>query len=87
MKNSILPSSPCTPADTAPAVTTLRSVSRPDTLTAQRVEVGIMLNAMLDRATASDYLLRHAVHPGVIARVLSAAGPRRGSHDANGVRT
>lgn len=65
----------------------LRSIGRPDTLTAQRVEVGIVLHAMLGEAAASDYFAKHNIAPGVALRVLSAAGRRRGTHDASGVRT
>jgi hypothetical protein len=63
----------------------LRSIGRPDTLTAQHVEVAIILNAMLGRSAANDYLVRHEVAAQVIERVLSPGGRRRGKHDANGI--
>ena len=65
----------------------LRTIGRPDSLTAQRIEVGIVLNAMLGIAAATDYLSKHAVDACLIQRVLSTTGRRRGSHDASGVRT
>ena len=64
-----------------------RTIGRPDTLTAQRVEVGIVLNAMLGISAATEYLDKHAVDVDVMLRVLSPTGRRRGTHDANGVRT
>ena len=65
----------------------LRSIGRPDSLTAQRVEVGLVLHAMLGAAAANDYFAKHKVAPGVVLRVLSPSGRRRGNHDANGIRT
>lgn len=65
----------------------LRTIGRPDTLTAQRVEVGMVLYAMLGPSAAAEYLTKHAVDPGVMERVLSGNGRRRGTHDASGVRT
>ena len=65
----------------------LRTIGRPDTLTAQRVEVGIVLNAMLGLSAATDYLSKHAVDGCVMQRVLSPTGRRRGNHDASGIRT
>jgi hypothetical protein len=82
MRNSTLPVS----NDPAPAPKPLRSIGRPDTLTAQRVEVGIVLNAMLGPAAATDYLSKHAVNASVMQRVLDPAGRRRGTHDASGIR-
>ncbi len=64
----------------------LRSISRPDTLTAQRVEVGLVLHAMLGIDAATEYLSKHDVDINVMVRVLSPGGPRRGSHDEYGVR-
>jgi hypothetical protein len=90
MSNSIVPSSTSSPAQAACAVTTqlpLRSIGRPDALTAQRVEVGIVLHAMLGRAAALEYFAKHNVDEAVVQRVLDPAGRRRGSHDANGIRT
>lgn len=65
----------------------LRTIGRPDTLTAQRVEVGMVLCAMLGKSAAAEYLAKHEVDPGVMERVLSGNGRRRGTHDASGVRT
>ena len=65
----------------------LRTIGRPDTLTAQRVEVGIVLHAMLGESAAAEYLNKHAVNACVIERVLKGQGRRRGTHDASGVRT
>ena len=65
----------------------LRTIGRPDTLTAQRVEVGIVLNAMLGMSAATDYLSKHDINACVMQRVLSPTGRRRGTHDASGVRT
>ena len=64
----------------------LRSIGRPDALTSQHVEVGIVLNAMLGFSAANDYLVRHEIDSAVITRVLSTGGQRRGEHDANGIR-
>lgn len=65
----------------------LRTIGRPDTLTAQRVEVAIVLHAMLGMSAATDYLIKHAVDSHVMQRVLNCTARRRGSHDVNGVRT
>lgn len=65
----------------------LRTIGRPDTLTSQRVEVAIVLHAMLGMSAATDYLIKHAVDSGVMQRVLDGAARRRGSHDVNGVLT
>jgi hypothetical protein len=76
-----------TPAEPMrPACQPLRCIGRPDSLTAQRVEVGIVLNAMLGLAAATEYLTKHAVDAQVMLRVLSPLGRRRGNHDASGVR-
>ena len=64
-----------------------RSIGRPDTLTAQRVEVGLVLHAMLGVSAATDYFSKHDVCQQIATRVLSPKGPRRGTHDANGIRT
>lgn len=64
----------------------VRTIGRPDSLTAQRVEVGIVLHAMLGLAAATEYFAKHEVDPGVARRVLDPLGRRRGSHDANGIR-
>jgi hypothetical protein len=65
----------------------LRTIGRPDSLTAQRIEVALVLNAMLGAAAATDYLGKHGVDQQVVLRVLGANGRRRGSHDASGIRT
>ena len=84
----LVPATPLAPPCPArDASLPLRTIGRPDTLTAQRVEVAIVLNAMLGRPAALDYLGKHAVDDDVILRVLSPAGRRRGSHDASGIRT
>jgi hypothetical protein len=70
-----------------PAGRLVRVLGRPDTLTAQRVEVGMVLHAMLGMAAAVDYFGKHGVNDAVVQRVLSNQGRRRGTHDANGVRT
>ncbi|MES2318877.1 MAG: hypothetical protein V4631_15460 [Pseudomonadota bacterium] len=65
----------------------VRSIGRPDTLTAQRIEVGLVLYAMLGEAAANDYFAKHNIDSSIAQRVLNPAGRRRGSHDSNGVRT
>jgi hypothetical protein len=64
-----------------------RSIGRPDALTAQRIEVGIVLHAMLGEAAACEYFAKHDIDSDLVQRVLSPEGRRRGNHDANGVRT
>lgn len=64
----------------------LRAIGRPDTLTAQHVEVAIVLHAMLGTEAAGDYLQKFRVAPAVAQRILHPHGRRRGSHDAHGVR-
>ena len=63
-----------------------RSAGRPDSLTAQHVEVAIVLHAMLGDSAATDYLHKHRVPAHIAARVLQASGRRRGSHNEQGVR-
>jgi hypothetical protein len=71
------------PAQTVPAVRqSPKQLGRPDSLTAQRIEVGLVLNTMLGVAAASDYLARQAVRAKVAERVLSASGRRRRSDDS-----
>lgn len=62
-------------------------MGRPDALTAQRVEVGIVLHAMLGMSAATDYFGKHGINEAVALRVLSPTGRRRGNHDASGIRT
>lgn len=64
----------------------LRTVGRPDSLTAQHVEVAIVLHAMLGDSAATEYLHKHRVPAHIAARVLHPAGRRRGCHDEQGVR-
>jgi hypothetical protein len=68
--------------DSAP----LRIAGRPDTLTAQRVEVGIILQAMLGTHAAAEYLKNNDVPRSVALRVLFQHHLRRGRHDASGIR-
>ena len=63
----------------------LRVVRRPDLLTAQKVEVSIILQAMLGTAVAATYLADNEVKLTVSMRVLTKPGLRRGRHDANGI--
>lgn len=79
------PDFPCAPGEPRHAHRPLRSIGRPDTLTAQHVEVAIVLNAMLGTPAANDYLMRQEVCTQVIERVLSPTGRRRGNHDASGI--
>ena len=72
------------PNTTAPR--TLRMPGRPDLLTAQKVEVGIILQAMLGTPAAADYLENNAIERAVALRVLFEPHLRRGQHDASGIR-
>lgn len=63
----------------------LRMVGRPDLLTAQKVEVSIILQAMLGTAVAAEYLADNEVAMSVSMRVLTRPALRRGLHDANGI--
>ncbi len=56
-------------------------VGRPDSATAQRVQVGLVLNAMLGQSAASAYLARQAVDARIAQRVLSEGGRHRSSDD------
>jgi hypothetical protein len=58
---------------------------RPDALTAQKVEVAIILQAMLGTQTAEEYLKNNAVDAAVGHRVLHQPQHRRGRHDAFGI--
>ena len=58
-------------------------VGRPDSLTAQRVQVGLVLSQMLGESAASAYLARQAVDAKVARRVLSEAGRRRAGDAAS----
>jgi hypothetical protein len=70
----------------APAAPALRVAGRPDALTAQKVEVGIILQAMLGMQAAADYLENNAIPRAVALRVLFEPQLRRGRHDAFGIR-
>jgi hypothetical protein len=67
-------------------VQSLRVTGRPDTLTAQKVEVGIILQAMLGTPAAAEYLENNAIERAVALRVLFEPHLRRGHHDAYGIR-
>lgn len=54
-------------------------VGRPDTVTAQRVQVGLVLSQMLGEQAAGAYLARQAVEAKVAQRVLRDGGRRRAS--------
>ena len=54
-------------------------VGRPDSLTAQRIQVGLVLCQMLGEQAAASYLARQAVDAKVAQRVFS--GRRRASDD------
>jgi hypothetical protein len=58
---------------------------RPDALTAQKVEVAIILQAMLGTQTAEEYLENNGVDRAVTQRVLHQPQQRRGRHDAFGI--
>jgi hypothetical protein len=62
-----------------------RQAGRPDSLTAQKVEVAIILQAMLGTTTAAEYLENNAVDASVAQRILHHPQQRRGRHDANGI--
>lgn len=70
----------------APAATSLRLAGRPDLLTAQKVEVGIILQAMLGTPAAAEYMESNAIDPQVAHRVLYQPEQRRGLHDKFGIR-
>jgi hypothetical protein len=63
----------------------LRVAGRPDTLTAQKVEVAIILQAMLGTPTAEEYLNNNAIDRALTQRVLFHPQHRRGRHDASGI--
>jgi hypothetical protein len=68
------------------AAPALRVAGRPDALTAQKVEVGIILQAMLGTQAAADYFENNAIERSVALRVLFQPAFRRGHHDASGIR-
>ncbi|HEY0065598.1 MAG TPA: hypothetical protein VGC21_26010 [Telluria sp.] len=57
-------------------------IGRPDSLTSQHIEVGIVLRDMLGEACAADYLARHDVASTVAQRVLGEPARRRSSNVA-----
>jgi hypothetical protein len=63
----------------ASAAQTVPEHGRPDSTTAQRVQVGLVLSQMLGEQAASAYLARQAVNAKVAQRVLSDGGRRRAS--------
>ena len=63
----------------------LRAVGRPDNLTAQKVDVAIILQAMLGTVGAAEYLADNAVDMAVSLRVLTQPQLRRGRHDHSGI--
>ena len=67
------------------AAAPLRVAGRPDVLMAQRIEVGIILQAMLGTPAAAEYMANNAVDPSVAQRVLHQPHLRRGRHDASGI--
>lgn len=73
----------------APGIGILRNLrmvgQRPDVLTAQKVEVSIILQAMLGTPVAAEYLADNEVDLSVSVRVLTQPALRRGRHDVNGI--
>jgi hypothetical protein len=69
-----------------PVGASLRLTGRPDALTAQKVEVGIVLQAMLGTTAAAEYFDNNAIARSVALRVLFQPELRRGRHDAFGIR-
>jgi hypothetical protein len=67
------------------AAPALRQAGRADVLTAQKVEVAIILQAMLGTPAAAEYLENNAVDAAVTHRVLHRPKQRRGRHDSNGI--
>jgi hypothetical protein len=65
------------PATHSPSAGADAHIGRPDTLTSQHVEVGIVLSAMLGESCAADYLARHDVNASVTQRVLTHPEKRR----------
>ena len=58
-----------------------QQLGRPDSVTAQRIQVGLVLSHMLGTQAAAAYLARQAVEAKVARRVLN--GRRRASDDAS----
>lgn len=54
-----------------------KPIGRPDTLTAQHIDVSLVLQKMLGRSSAADYLARNHVDIDVARRVLNQSGKRR----------
>ena len=72
------------PPEPSPAASA--HAGRPDHLTAHKVEVGLILQAMLGTEAAVEYMDSHAINRCVAARVLNQPERRRGRHDQHGVR-
>ena len=68
----------------APTVRALRAAARVDTLTAQHIEVAIVLHTMLGESAADEYLDKHRIDPDIKQRVLSDDGKRRAAHSVQG---
>ena len=85
---TILPSAEPTPPDSngGPTLAAVPQPGRPDHLTAQKVEVGIILQAMLGTQAAMEYMDNNAINRRVASRVLNNPEQRRGRHDQHGVR-
>jgi hypothetical protein len=64
-------------AGASATLTAQQQVGRPDSLTAQRIQVGLVLNQMLGEQAACAYLARQEVDARVAQRVLSDGGRRR----------
>ena len=86
LTNTIDPPATEAHGENTPAPPTLRATGRPDTLTAQKIEVGIILQAMLGTPAAAEYLDNNAIARSVALRVLFEPHLRRGHHDAYGIR-
>ena len=63
----------------AAIVSPQQQVGRPDSATAQRIQVGLVLSQMLGEEAASAYLARQSVDAKVAQRVLN--GRHRASDD------
>lgn len=61
---------------------TASPVGRPDSATAQTIQVSLVLNSMLGQSAANAYLARHAVDARIAERVLGE-GKHRSTDDAD----
>ena len=80
MSNLHIKQTPAGEDTPAPTVRALRAAARVDALTAQHVEVAIVLHTMLGESAADEYLDKHRIAPDVKQRVLSEKGKRRAAH-------